>query len=89
VTVVDDLCAEVAKVVVDTFRLDPGLVSQDSPLEELGIDSKGRVRLLAALEVHHDVTIDLDQLDRFTDIAAVAEVLAEALNERTGTGRAS
>ncbi|HEY2064119.1 acyl carrier protein [Amycolatopsis sp. NBC_01480] len=85
----DDLCAEVAKVVVDTFRLDPGLVSQDSPLEELGIDSKGRVRLLAALEVHHDVTIDLDQLDRFTDIAAVAEVLAEALNERTGTGRAS
>lgn len=88
-TVVDDLCAEVAKVVVDTFRLDPGLVSQDSPLEELGIDSKGRVRLLAALEVHHDVTIDLDQLDRFTDIAAVAEVLAEALNERTGTGRAS
>ncbi|WP_091617538.1 acyl carrier protein [Amycolatopsis saalfeldensis] len=85
----DDLCAEVAKVVIDTFRLDPGLVSQDSPLEELGIDSKGRVRLLAALEVHHDVTIDLDQLDRFTDITAVAEVLAEALNERTGTGRAS
>ncbi|MDT8911259.1 acyl carrier protein [Amycolatopsis sp. PS_44_ISF1] len=85
----DDLCAEVAKVLVDTFRLDPDRVKPDSPLEELGIDSKGRVRLLAALEVHHDVTIDLGQLDRFTDIAAVAEVLAEALNEPTGAGRAS
>ncbi|MBB4684149.1 acyl carrier protein [Amycolatopsis jiangsuensis] len=84
-----DLCAEVVKVVCSLFFLDPANVAADSPLEELGIDSKGRVRLLAALEVHHEVTIDLEQLDRFTDIAAVAEVLAEALNERTGTGRAS
>ncbi|GAA3524750.1 acyl carrier protein [Amycolatopsis ultiminotia] len=84
-----DLCAEVAKVVSDTFFLDPATVAADSPLEELGIDSKGRVRLLAALEVYYGVTIDLAQLDRFTDVAAVAGVLAEALDERTGTGRAS
>lgn len=82
-TAVVDHCAEVAKVVSDAFRLDPGLVEADSPLEELGIDSKGRVRLLAALEVYYGVTIDLDALDRFTDIAAVADVLTEVLTNQS------
>ncbi|MFF0147493.1 acyl carrier protein [Amycolatopsis sulphurea] len=84
-----DLCADVVKIVCGTFLLDPADVHEDSLLEELGVDSKGRVRLLAALEVHHEVTIGLERLDRFTDIAAVAGVLADALNERTGAGRAS
>ena len=78
-TSVGDHRAEVTKVVSDTFRLDPALVEPDAPLEELGIDSKGRIKLLAALEVYYGVTIDLDQLDRFTDVASVADVLAEAL----------
>jgi acyl carrier protein len=84
VTPVGDHRAEVTKVVSDTFRLDPGSVEPDAPLEELGIDSKGRIRLLAALEVYYGVTIDLDQLDRFTDVGSVAEVLAEALAGVTG-----
>jgi acyl carrier protein len=79
---VGDHRAEVAKVVSDTFRLDPALVEPDATLEELGIDSKGRIRLLAALEVYYGVTIDLDELDRFTDVGSVADVLADAL----GTG---
>lgn len=79
VTSVGDHRAEVTKVVSDTFRLDPALVDPDAPLEELGIDSKGRIKLLAALEVYYGVTIDLDQLDRFTDVGSVADVLAEAL----------
>ena len=79
VTAVGDHRAEVMTVVSDTFRLDPALVEPDAPLEELGIDSKGRIRLLAALEVYYGVTIDLDLLDRFTDVGSVADVLAEAL----------
>ena len=78
-TSVGDHCAEVTKVVSDTFRLDPALVVPEASLEELGIDSKGRIRLLAALEIYYDVTIELDELDRFTDVESVAEVLAEAL----------
>jgi acyl carrier protein len=81
---VGDHRAEVTQVVSDTFRLDPGTVEPDALLEELGIDSKGRIRLLAALEVYYGVTIDLDQLDRFTDVGSVAEVLAEALAGVTG-----
>ena len=84
VTSVGDHRAEVTKVVSDTFRLDPALVEPDAPLEELGIDSKGRIRLLAALEIYYGVTIDLDQLDRFTDVGSVADVLAEVM-ETGGT----
>ncbi|WP_312871981.1 acyl carrier protein [Amycolatopsis acididurans] len=77
-----DHIAEVRKIVSDTFRLDPALVETTAPLEELGIDSKGRIRLLAALEVHYGVTFDLDKRDRLTDIGAVAGVLAEALRDQ-------
>ncbi|WP_181776259.1 acyl carrier protein [Amycolatopsis pittospori] len=76
--------ADVVKVVSETFRLDPTAIEHDAPLEELGIDSKGRIKLLSALEIYYDVSIDLDLLDRFTDIGAVAEVLAEALGGNTG-----
>ncbi|WP_037314382.1 acyl carrier protein [Amycolatopsis orientalis] len=76
--------ADVANVVSETFRLDPAEIELDAPLEELGIDSKGRIKLLSALEIYHDVKIDLDQLDRFTDIGSVAEVLAEALGDKAG-----
>ncbi|MEV6908476.1 acyl carrier protein [Amycolatopsis sp. NPDC051071] len=76
--------ADVVKVVSETFRLDPAVIEHDAPLEELGIDSKGRIKLLSALEIYYDVSIELDQLDRFTDIASVTEVLAEALGGKTG-----
>ncbi|MFJ9779946.1 acyl carrier protein [Amycolatopsis sp. NPDC101161] len=88
VAAVGDHRAEVTKVVSETFRLDPALVEPDAPLEELGIDSKGRIKLLAALEVYYGVTIDLDQLDRFTDVGSVAAVLAEALGSGGPTGEA-
>jgi acyl carrier protein len=81
--------AGIRKIVSDTFLLDPALVQPDTPLEELGIDSKGRIRLLAALEVCYEVTIDLDERDRLTDVAAVAEVLTEALRRKPGETAAS
>lgn len=85
VTAVGEHIAEVRRIVSDTFRLDPALVEADAPLEELGIDSKGRIQLLATLEVYYGITIDLDKRDQFTDIGAVAAVLAEALDRQRGT----
>ncbi|HVV11383.1 acyl carrier protein [Amycolatopsis sp.] len=77
---------EVRQIVSDTFRLDPALVEDDTPLEELGIDSKGRIRLLAALEIYYEITIDLDKRDQLTDIGAVAGLLADALAAKQGGG---
>lgn len=81
--------AEVQKIITDTFMLDPALVEPDTPLEELGIDSKGRIRLLATLEVFYEVTIDLDQRDRLTDVSAVTAVLADAIRNKPGETAAS
>jgi acyl carrier protein len=81
--------AEIQKIVSDTFLLDPALVRPDTPLEELGIDSKGRIRLLATLEVFYEVAIDLDDRDQLTDVAAVARVLAEALRNKPDQTAAS
>ncbi|TNC28729.1 acyl carrier protein [Amycolatopsis alkalitolerans] len=86
---VEPSVAEIRKIVCDTFLLDPASVEPDTPLEELGIDSKGRIRLLATLEVFYEVTIDLDERDRLTDIAAVARVLAEARDNKPGETAAS
>lgn len=85
VTAVGEHIAEVRRIVSDTFRLDPALIEADAPLEELGIDSKGRIQLLATLEVYYGITIDVDKRDQFTDIGAVAVVLAEAIEQRRGT----
>lgn len=80
---------DIRKIVSDTFLLDPALVQPDTPLEELGIDSKGRIRLLATLEVFYGVSIDLDERDRLTDVTAVAEVLAAAIRPEPGETAAS
>ena len=82
VAAVGDHIAEVRQIVRDTFRLDPALIEDDAPLEELGIDSKGRIRLLAALEVYYGIALDLGKRDQLTDIGAVAGVLAEALRDQ-------
>ncbi|GAA5153648.1 MULTISPECIES: acyl carrier protein [Amycolatopsis] len=79
-----DHVAEVRKLVCDTFLLDPERVRPDTPLEELGIDSKGRIRLLATLEVFFEVTIDLDERDQLTDVESVARILTEALRNKPG-----
>lgn len=84
-TAVGEHIAEVRRIVSDTFRLDPALIEADAPLEELGIDSKGRIQLLAALEVYFGITIDLDKRDQFTDIGSVAVVLAEAIERQRGS----
>lgn len=80
--VMSDYVAEVSKIVTDTFLLKPGTVRPDTPLEEIGVDSKGRIRLLASLEVFFDVAIDLDERDRLTDVVAVAQVLKEAIDRK-------
>jgi acyl carrier protein len=71
---------EIKRIVCETFEIDPGTVNEDTPFAEMGVDSRRRVRLLATVEVHFGIDIDLDELDRLTDIRNAAEVLAETLD---------
>ncbi|WP_158881215.1 acyl carrier protein [Amycolatopsis anabasis] len=75
---------EIKKIVCDSFFLDPGQVADDTQLEDLGIDSKRRVQLLATLEVHFGITIDLDERDLLTDARSVSRVVANTLGKAQG-----
>ncbi|WP_216210425.1 acyl carrier protein [Amycolatopsis aidingensis] len=70
---------ELKRLVCDSFLIDPDLLDATTPLTDVGIDSKKRVQLLATLEIHYEVRIDLEERERMQDLTGVAEVLAEAL----------
>ena len=76
--------AQVKQLVCDSFHLSPDALDVTTSFDELGLDSKQRVQLLATIEVFFEVTIDLDERDRLTDIAGTAEVLADALRAKSG-----
>lgn len=73
---------EVKQVVCDTLRLDPALLDATTSFDDVGVSSRQRVQMLAMVETHFGVTVDLDELDRLVDLNGVAEVLAEALEAR-------
>ncbi|UJW33514.1 acyl carrier protein [Saccharothrix sp. AJ9571] len=77
--------AQVKQLVCDSFHLSPDALDETTPFDELGLDSKQRVQLLATLEVFFEVTIDLDERDRLTDVAATAGLLADALRAKAAT----
>ncbi|GAB3486552.1 acyl carrier protein [Amycolatopsis cihanbeyliensis] len=70
---------ELKRLVCDSFLIDPDRLDASTPLADVGIDSKKRVQLLATLEIHYDVRIDLEERERMQDLTGVAEVLTEAL----------
>ncbi|RZQ64077.1 acyl carrier protein [Amycolatopsis suaedae] len=77
---------ELRTLICRTLGLDPSELTPSTPFDELGISSRQRVHLLATVEVHFDVALDLDQLDRLVDVDAVAEMIAEAQAAKRTTG---
>lgn len=75
---------EIRQIVCDSLLLDPAAVGDTTSLADLGVDSKRRVQLLATLEIHYEVTIDLDERGRMTTLAGIAEVLEEVLPAKPG-----
>jgi acyl carrier protein len=70
---------DVKQFVCDSFLIDAGDFDETTPLEDLGVDSKKRVQLLATCEIHFDIVIDLEERHRLTDVRSVAGVVAETL----------
>lgn len=73
------LTDEIKRVVCDLLALDPVELDDSTPFDQLGMSSTMRVRLLAALETHFDVLIDVDEWHRLTDLCGAGAVVAEAL----------
>jgi acyl carrier protein len=77
-----DYVDEVTALVCATFRLPSEQVERSTPFDELGVNSRRRVRLLATVETHFGISIGVDVLDRFVDVNGVAAVVAEAVARR-------
>jgi acyl carrier protein len=77
--------AEVKQLVCDSFLIEAGDVDETTPLEDLGVDSRKRVQLLATCEIHFDIVIDLEERHRLTDVRSVAGVVAETLARGPGS----
>lgn len=77
---------EIKTIICDALAIPPDQLTASTPFDDLGLTSRQRIQLLSRVEVHFEVTVDLDELDRLTDITGVAEVIAEALAARHTTG---
>jgi acyl carrier protein len=76
---------DVKRLVCESFLIDAGTFGESTPLEDLGIDSRKRVQLLATLEIHFDIVIDLEERHRLTDVRSAAGVVAETFARGAGS----
>ncbi len=60
----DKLRSEVIAIVADIAELEVDEVSEDSSLEELGIDSLGGLRIVAAVEKKYGIVIEETAIGR-------------------------
>ena len=81
----NDLFDEVAKVLTDTFGVDPSLVARQTTLQNLGLDSLALMEFVFAVEDRFSIRIPEDKLDPRQAgltlerlVAALAEQLASA-----------
>jgi acyl carrier protein len=58
-----ELFDEVAKVLTDTFHVDPGLVHGQATLQSLGLDSLALMEFVFAVEDRFSIRIPEDKLD--------------------------
>lgn len=70
---------EIKRIVCDTFELSPADLDASTSFDDVGLSSRQRIRLLATVEVHYGIEVDVDELDRVVDLRGIAGVVADAL----------
>jgi acyl carrier protein len=76
---------DVKQLVCDSFLIDADDFDETTPLEDLGVDSKKRVQLLATCEIYFDIVIDLDERHRLTDVRSAAALVAGIVARGSGS----
>lgn len=77
---------EIRTIVCEALLISSDQLTASTLFDDIGLTSRQRIQLLARVEVHFEVTVDLDELDRLVDVNGVAGVIAEALAARHTTG---
>jgi acyl carrier protein len=84
----DQLFDEVAKVLVDTFGVDPAVVNREATLQSLGLDSLALMEFVFAVEDRFSIRIPEDRLDprqAGLTLARLVGALAEQLAPASST----
>jgi len=81
-----DLVREIQGIFVETFELEPKLVTPNARLnEDLGLDSLDAVDLIVAIEKRYGITVDdkaAKQLRRVEDVASYVATLIASNSPR-------
>jgi acyl carrier protein len=77
----DQLFDEVAKVLTETFGVDPSVVNRQTTLQHLGLDSLALMEFVFAVEDRFSIRIPEDKLDP-RQAGLTLERLVEALEEQ-------
>jgi len=76
----EELTARVLRVIAETMRKDPSLVTENTPFEELGIDSMDAVNIVFSLESEFNINIpdeDVKAIRGIPDMIAGVRKLVE------------
>ena len=76
----EELNARVLRVIAETMRKDPALVTENTPFEELGIDSMDAVNIVFSLESEFNINIpdeDVKAIRGIPDMIAGVRKLVE------------
>ena len=84
----DDLTRRVLRIIAETQRKDPALVTIDSGFEELGIDSMDGVNIIFALENEFNVNVPDEEVKNIRSVRDMVEGVRK-LVEKDNTGQAS
>ena len=69
----DDLTRRVLRIIAETQRKDPALVTIDSSFEELGIDSMDGVNIIFALENEFNINVPDEEVKNIKSIRDMVE----------------
>ncbi|HVW87629.1 MAG TPA: acyl carrier protein [Bryobacteraceae bacterium] len=84
----DDLTRRILRIIAETQRKDPSLVTTDSSFEELGIDSMDGVNIIFALENEFNISVPDDEVKNIRSVRDMVEGVRKLVEQSNGSGEA-
>src|ERR1700730_7573802 len=81
-TTPDDPTQRVLRIIAETQRKDPALVTIDSSFEELGIDSMDGVNIVFALENEFDINVPDEEVKTIRNVRDMVEGVRTLVKQR-------
>jgi len=85
----DDLTRRVLRIIAETQRKDPALVTIDSGFEELGIDSMDGVNIIFALENEFNVNVPDEEVKNIRSVRDMVEGVRTLVERSQAPGGAA